>query len=250
MSDVSTQPDIEPSGLLTEEQARVVGCLIEKSRTTPDDYPLTANALMRACNQSTSREPVVNYDVRTIERVVAELKSMGLARFVHMASGRATTKYRHVLDEAWQLDPGQTALLGMLMLRGAQTVPELKARTERWHHWASLDDVLSVLRSLAERPEGFVVRLDRQVGQREDRWTHCLHGAPLEPAAGASTSGSGSRAAASSANTERIEALEGLVGALAAQVVTLTNQLNEVRSELGLTDASTDEPTETSSVEI
>lgn len=242
MTDVSTQADDStnpatdgPREVLTVEQARVLGCLMEKARTTPDDYPLTANALMRACNQSTSRDPVVNYDLRTIERVVTELKAMKLVRFVHMATGRAVTKYRHVADETWGLTAAETALLAMLMLRGAQTVPELKARTERLHSFASLQDVIDTLTELGARTGGWVVRLDRQIGQREDRWTHCLHGSPVLPGAGASTTASGG---SRSANNERMDALEALVGALAAQVQKLTAELSEVRSELGLDPAS------------
>lgn len=228
--------DDASAATLTPEQGRVLGCLIEKARTTPDDYPLTANALMRACNQSTSRDPVVNYDLRTIERVVAELKTMKLVRFVHMATGRAVTKYRHVADETWEASEAEMAVLAMLMLRGAQTVPELKARTERLHSFGSLNDVLVTLEALASRPEGWVVRLDRQIGQREDRWTHTLYGEPVLSSSG-STATSGGGAGARSANNERVEALEALVGALAAQVQKLTTELAEVRSELGLDEA-------------
>ena len=247
MSDLSTPDDPaaengagggdETAGMLTEEQARVLGSLIEKSRTTPDDYPLTANALMRACNQSTSRDPVVNYDQRQVERVVAELKAMGLVRFVHMATGRAVTKYRHVVDEAWGLDPQETAIVGLLLLRGAQTAPELKLRSERYGGIESLEQVATTLQRLADRPEGWVVRLDRQVGQREDRWTHTFHGTPLISAGeGGDRPGGGAgaaRGAASQLATEqaaRIEALESEVARLAAL-------LAEVRSELGLDSA-------------
>ncbi|NLA34291.1 MAG: DUF480 domain-containing protein [Actinobacteria bacterium] len=244
MTDVSTPADDstnlgavgdEPKGLLTPEQGRVLGCLMEKARTTPDDYPLTANALMRACNQSTSRDPVVNYDLRTIESVVADLKAMKLVRFVHMATGRAVTKYRHIADETLQLSEAETALLAMLLLRGAQTVPELKARTERIHSFASLQDVIDTLTELGARTGGWVVRLDRQIGQREDRWTHCMYGAPVMPSGAAPSGGSGG--GSRSASNERIEALEALVGALSAQVRKLTLELSEVRTELGLDSA-------------
>lgn len=230
MTEVSTPEPGTPAGLLTEEQARVLGCLIEKSHTTPDDYPLTANALMRACNQTTSRDPVVNYDLHTVERVVAELKSLGLARFVHMASGRAVTKYRHVADERLGLDSDELKIVGLLLLRGAQTVSELKTRSERWGGFASLEAVLGTLQRLADRPEGWVVRIERQTGQREDRWTHAFCGAPVMPSTLTSSAPAGGRA---SGSVERVEALEARVAELAARVERLTAELAEVRSELG-----------------
>lgn len=215
--------------LLSPEETRVLGCLIEKSRTTPDDYPLTGNALMRACNQSTSRDPIVNYDQRTIDATVLALKTAGLLRFVHNTSGRNITRYRHVVDERLGLDDAETAIFGLLMLRGAQTVSELKTRAERLHPFRSLEDVESVLRSLTVRPEPFAVLLERQPGQKEQRWTHVLYGEPLLPSAASSVSsgGSGGGGGGGSAAAARIADLE-------AQVAALTASLNEVRTELGL----------------
>jgi uncharacterized protein YceH (UPF0502 family) len=216
---------------LSPEETRVLGCLIEKSRTTPDDYPLTGNALMRACNQSTSRDPIVNYDQRTIDATVNSLKSSGLLRFVHTTSGRNITRYRHVVDERLGLDDAETAIFGLLMLRGAQTVAELKTRAERLHPFRSLDDVNTTLRSLTVRPEPFAVLLERQPGQKEARWTHVLYGEPLLPSAApsASAGGTGGGGAAAAA---RIADLE-------EQVAALTSALNEVRTELGLDPIAT-----------
>lgn len=215
--------------LLSPEEARVLGCLIEKSRTTPDDYPLTANALMRACNQTTSRDPVVEYDQRTVDATAESLKAAGLVRFVHTPSGRATTRYRHVADEHLGLEAGATALLGMLLLRGAQTVNELLTRTERWHRFTGADEVVATLQSMAGGDEPLVVLLERQPGQKEARWTHVVYGEPLLPAASTSAAresvGPGARGGAST--SDRIAALE-------AQVARLTAQLAEVRSELGM----------------
>lgn len=219
-------PHQDPPGPTTArfspEDVRILGCLIEKSRTTPDDYPLTANALMRAANQTTSRDPVVDYDVGLVERTAADLKARGFVRFVHTPSGRATTRYRHVVDEHLGLDAAETAVLGLLMLRGAQTLSELKTRSERWHSFASPDDVAEVLGRLARRDDPLVVLLERQVGQKEVRWTHLLYGEPLLPDPSSASGGAGGGGAAA-----RIAELEARVEELAAS-------LAEVRGALGM----------------
>ena len=159
---------------LTAEEARVLGCLIEKESTTPDYYPLTLNGLRTACNQSTSRDPVVSYTDLDVERALASLRERGLTRTVHSASNRAV-KYRHVVPEALQLDPAQTALLSVLMLRGPQTVGELKGRSERQHHFGSIEEVTAVLSGLAARQDdALVLQLERKPGQKDARWIHLL----------------------------------------------------------------------------
>lgn len=213
--------------LLSPEETRVLGCLIEKSRTTPDDYPLTGNALMRACNQATSRDPVVDYDQGTVDRTLQELKAAGLLRFVHGTSGRNITRYRHVVDERLGLDDGECALFGLLMLRGAQTVSELKTRSERLHPFRSLEDVTTTLQALASRPSPLAVLLERQPGQKEVRWTHLLHGEPLLPTPSSMTSGSSSGSSGGAAAAARITELE-------QRVFVLEASLAQVRSELGL----------------
>ncbi len=156
---------------LTAEEVRVLGCLIEKEATVPDSYPLTLNSLRTACNQSTSRDPVVSYDDRDVERALASLRTRGLTRTVHSTSNRAT-KYRHVVPEVFELDAAQTALLAVLMLRGPQTVGELKGRSERQHPLESTDEVVDVLETLAAK--GLAVHLERQPGQKDARWMHLL----------------------------------------------------------------------------
>ncbi|HZB43205.1 MAG TPA: DUF480 domain-containing protein [Ilumatobacter sp.] len=166
-------------------EVRVLGCLVEKETTTPDVYPLTLNSLRSACNQSTSRDPVVAYTDPEIEQALTSLRGRGLTRTVHSTSNRAT-KFRHVLPDVLQLDAAETAVLAVLMLRGAQTAGELKGRTERQHRFHSSDEVGAVLTSLATRDDPLVRRLDRQPGQKDARWVHLL--APLAaavPAAGA-----------------------------------------------------------------
>ena len=130
---------------LTAEEARVLGCLIEKEATTPAAYPLTLNSLRLACNQSTSREPVVDYSDHDIEQALRTLRERGLTRNVHSTSNRAM-KYRHVVPEALGLDVDEVAIIGVLILRGPQTIGELKSRTERIHAFADLAEVERVAR--------------------------------------------------------------------------------------------------------
>ena len=157
--------DASPSEL------RVLGCLIEKQRTTPDVYPLSVNALRLACNQSTNRDPVVEYDEPTIRDALQRLSSRGWTRLASGPGSRAV-KYRHLFDEALGLSGPEISILAVLMLRGAQTIGELKQRTERLHHFGSLAEVDETLQGLATRE--LVERLSRRPGQKEERWTHLL----------------------------------------------------------------------------
>ncbi len=156
---------------LTPVQIRILGCLVEKQTTTPDNYPLTTNALVAACNQTSNRDPVVSLDERTVDAGMLELRTEGLARTV--TGGRAN-KHRHVLDEAWGLSPAELAVLAVLFLRGPQTPGELRQRTERMHGFDDLDAVESVLEGLARRPDPLVAQLDRVPGQKERRWAHLV----------------------------------------------------------------------------
>jgi acyl-CoA reductase-like NAD-dependent aldehyde dehydrogenase len=169
---------------LSVEEARVLGCLMEKAVTTPDNYPLSVNALINACNQSTNRDPIVSYDESTVERVLEGLRDKGVSRRVR-ATGQRVVKHRHVVDEALQLSVPQYSVLGVLLLRGAQTPGELKQRTERWHAFRSLDDVEETLQRLADR--GYVRQLERRPGQKESRWVTLVVAAdePAAPAASA-----------------------------------------------------------------
>ena len=159
-------------------ELRVLGCLIEKQRTTPDVYPLSVNSLRLACNQSTSRDPVVEYEESTVRDALQRLSSRGWAR---LASGRTSrsVKYRHLFDEALGLSGAELSLLAVLMLRGPQTVSELRSRTERLHRFESTAAVEETLNALAERE--LVVRLERRPGQKEERWSHLLGGEGAEP---------------------------------------------------------------------
>jgi len=152
-------------------ELRVLGCLIEKQRTTPDQYPLSLNALRLACNQATNRDPVVDYDEPTIRDALTRMSNRG---WVRLASGRGSraVKFRHLLDEALSVSPSELAVLAVLMLRGDQTPGELKQRTERLYPFGALDDVEGTLDWLIERE--LVARLSRQPGQKELRYRQLL----------------------------------------------------------------------------
>jgi uncharacterized protein YceH (UPF0502 family) len=163
--------------VLSPEEARVLACLIEKQATVPDSYPLTLNALRLACNQSSNRDPIVAFDDRTVENALVSLKSMGLARFVHPSHGGRTIRYRHVADERWHLSLAELGVLAVLVLRGPQTVGEVRARSERQlagDEDASVEEILDTL--AARSPEPFAVRLERRPGERDARWAHLLSG--------------------------------------------------------------------------
>ncbi|HEY8629006.1 MAG TPA: DUF480 domain-containing protein, partial [Gaiellaceae bacterium] len=140
-------------------------------RTTPDAYPLSLNSLRLACNQATNRDPVVAYEEREIKAALDRMSNRGWTRFASGASSRAL-KYRHLLDEALQLSGPELSLLGVLMLRGAQTVGELKQRSERLHRFESIAEVAQTLDALAQRE--LVERLERRPGQKEERWRQLL----------------------------------------------------------------------------
>jgi uncharacterized protein YceH (UPF0502 family) len=154
-------------------EIRVLGCLVEKQRTTPDAYPLSLNALRLACNQATNREPVVEYDEPTIRAALERLSRRGWVRLASGPGSRAV-KYRHLADEALGVSNGQLSLLAVLMLRGPQTLGELKSRSERLHRFDSVGEVAETLAGLAERE--LVQRLGRRPGQKEERWAQLLGG--------------------------------------------------------------------------
>src|SRR3954447_19483114 len=177
---------------LNAEEARVLGCLMEKAVTTPDNYPLSVNALINACNQSTNRDPIVSYDEATVEGALESLREKGVSRRVR-ATGQRVVKHRHVVDEALQLSVPEYTLLGVLLLRGAQTPGELKQRSERWHTFRSLDDIEETLQRLADRE--FVRQLVRRPGQKESRWM-TLEVAGADDSAGVATAAAASVAPA------------------------------------------------------
>lgn len=188
-------------------ELRVLGCLIEKQRTTPDVYPLSLNALRGACNQTTNRDPVVEYDEQTIRAALERLSRKGWTRLASGPGSRAV-KYRHLFDTALDLSDEEMALLAVLMLRGPQTLGELKQRTERLHRFDSLDEVEETLRGLSERE--LAARLERRPGQKEERYAQLLGdvGAAEAPAAVAWEAATPERTDRIAALEERVERLE------------------------------------------
>jgi uncharacterized protein YceH (UPF0502 family) len=158
---------------LTPEEVRVLGALIEKQRTTPDQYPLSLNAIRLACNQSTNRDPIVEFDEATIREALERLSRRRWTRLASGAGSRAT-KYRHLLDEALGLDVAEISVLTVLMLRGPQTPGELRARTERLHRFDGSDELRETIERLAAR--GLVAGIGRRPGQKEERYAHLLVG--------------------------------------------------------------------------
>jgi uncharacterized protein len=196
-------------------ELRILGCLVEKQRTTPDVYPLTLNALRLACNQSTNRDPVVSYDEETIRTALARLSRKGWARLAS-GPGSRVVKYRHLLDDALGVAPGQLAVIAVLMLRGAQTPGELKGRTDRMYPFAALREVQAVLEELIER--GLVERLPRRPGQKEMRYQLVVEGVEQ---AGAEPEHGG------------IDRADDRVGELEARIAALEKTVEELRLRLG-----------------
>ncbi len=208
---------------LSPAQVRVLGCLLEKQRTTPDAYPLSLNALRLACNQSTNRDPVVDYDEATIRDALHRLERRALVRLASGAGSRAA-KYRHLLAEQLPMDDGEQAVMCVLLLRGAQTPGELKQRGERIHAFADLQEVGDTLTRLQGRE--LVVRLDRRPGHKEERYDHLLAAeqepAPAEPGSDLPTP------PASAHNGFDVAAIEQRLSELEREVTRLREQLEAV----------------------
>ena len=159
---------------LSQDEARVIGSLIEKQLTTPDQYPLTLNALLLACNQSSNRDPVVAFDEGTVDQALAALKAAGLVRLVHPSHGRSVTRYQQLLAEQLAISDRQAALVAVLLLRGPQTGGELRSRSARLCEFDDIAEVDVELGRLSGLPEPVVARLPRRPGQKEERWVQLL----------------------------------------------------------------------------
>jgi uncharacterized protein YceH (UPF0502 family) len=223
----STRPVLAP------EQLRVLGALVEKELTTPQQYPLTLNALTLACNQTSNRDPVVTYDEATAELAVRTLKQRGLTRFVHPTHGRSVLRYEHLLRDVLGVDDRQLAILAVLLLRGPQTVGELRSRTERMVAFDDLAEIDHELELLAGQAGGLVTPVPRRPGQKEGRYAHLL-GADdptVDRPAPPPGPGDGSVGARSQPQT-----VGGELADLRIEVAELRRRLDEVRSALGLDD--------------
>jgi uncharacterized protein len=216
-------------------EIRVLGCLIEKQRTTPDAYPLSLNALRLACNQSTNRDPVVVYEEKTVSEALRRLALRGWTRLASGAGSRAR-KYRHLLPEALDLDPAELSLLAVLMLRGPQTPGELKQRSERLHAFASLAEVQETLGRLVDRE--LVARQQRQPGQKEERYEQLLGSGPDEeevpggeeiagPVPDETPVPDGTPARPETPDEDRLARLEGEIASLRAELARLREALGE-----------------------
>jgi uncharacterized protein YceH (UPF0502 family) len=212
---------------LSAEEIRVLGCLVEKEATTPDNYPLSSNALVNACNQSTSRDPIVDYSERDVDQVMLQLREQGLARTVR-GDGQRVHKHKHVLGEALGLPPPSLALLSVLMLRGAQTVNELKTRTERHDTGLDHDGVERTLQAMATRDDPLVRLLPRRSGEREARWVHLLGGeAMADASAAAPSAATGSPRAAMPGRNDEVEQLWARLDDLERRFAVLLDRLGE-----------------------
>ena len=211
-------------------ELRVLGCLIEKQRTTPDTYPLSLNSLRLACNQTTNRDPVVDYDEATIRRAIDALERRGWARLAS-GPGSRTAKFRHLFGDALGLGKDEISLLAVLMLRGPQTLGELKQRSERLWRFASIEEVERVLSSLAERE--LVERLPRRPGQKEERYEHLLGGRQADTATAEEDS---EPREAGGTPEDRLTAIEASLRELRDEVATLRSELSGARGMTGERD--------------
>ena len=215
--------------VLNEIEVRVLGALVEKQVTTPEYYPLTLNALTLACNQKNNRSPVTSYSENEVANALETLREKNLTYVFHGSTSRVP-KYKHVMPEVMHLNPAETALMCVLMLRGPQTVGELRGNAARLHVFSSLEEVDATVNALiVHDPDPLVVRLSRQPGQKEARFAHLLSGAPSEEitavASESRTSHSGKR------DRERIEELEQAISDLTGEVETLKQQLAEFKKQ-------------------
>ncbi len=234
---LETMLDGEPVFPLAAVEVRVLGALMEKSVTTPEYYPMTLNSLVAACNQRTSRDPVTDYDEDEVTDALDVLRAKGLVRRVDMAGARAP-KFRHVADEALELDRPSLALLTVLLLRGPQTPGQLRARTERLHAFRDVEAVqeaLEAMQSREEEPHELTRALPRRAGSKEIRYAQVLGVLPEGGGedAGADADGSGVMEAArgGAGRGSRIEALEARVRSLEAALDTLRQEFSDFRKE-------------------
>jgi len=214
--------------LLTIVEARVLGALVEKEVTTPDYYPLSLNALMNACNQKSNREPTMDLDEDEIRQALHGLEEKRLAGRARSSDGRVT-KYEHWLQEAFNFTRGEIAAICVLLLRGPQTLGEIRGRTDRLFHFEELSDVQTTLQKLTDREPPLVKVLPRQPGTKEARYAHLFSGdvatfeVAASPASTASTTG----------RDERIGSLEEQVAALQSDTAELKQQIEKLMRALG-----------------
>ena len=214
--------------VLNEIETRIMGALVEKQLTTPEYYPLTLNALVAACNQKSNRDPVVSYDEKTVTDALERLRDRNLV-YVFYGSTSRVPKYKHMLPSVYELEPSETALLCAMMLRGPQTLGELRERTGRLYQFQGVGEVQESLDGLTRREEPLVLKLERMPGQKEARFAHLLSGpVDIDALAAASIQRS---SGGSSGGSERIEALEQEVQSLRSEVTRLSELFDEFKKQ-------------------
>ncbi len=213
--------------ILNDTEARVLGSLVEKQLTTPEYYPLTLNALVNACNQKSNRDPVVSYDETTVTKCLEILRDRNLV-YVFYGSTSRVPKYKHMVPSVYELEPPETAVMDVMMLRGPQTLGELRTRTERLYNFSGLGEIQETLDGLIRRDDPLVVRLPVQPGQKEARFAHLLSGEiDVEALAVAHTA----RATRGGADSERVEKLEEEVSNLRSEIEVLKQTFEEFRKQ-------------------
>ncbi len=221
---------------LTAAEQRVLGALLEKQRTTPDQYPLTLNALRLACNQATNRDPVVDYDEAVLRDSLERLGRRRWTRYASAAGSRAP-KYRHMVDETLSVTPDEQGILAVLLLRGPQTVAELRTRSERLHPFPNADAVVASLERLAAR--SLVREIGRRPGQKEERWQHMLGDdepidqAALQPYQESTPPPSAAAAAGAAADgVGRSGTGSGRIAAAEAEIRSLRDEVDALRARV------------------
>ena len=228
----------------------MLGVLMEKELTTPQQYPLTSASLLAACNQATNRDPIVDYDEHTVMSALDGLKALRLVRFVLPSSGRTAVRYRHVVDETLALDLPQRALLAVLLLRGPQTIGELRLRTDRMTEFDGLPEVEHALGLLASLEDPLASNLGRRPGQKEERWTCPLVALPpgdpapgqpdpSEPVPGERDPGPGAWSEREGVHAPAVPPLPGdRLDSLRSELATLRTEVSQLRRDLDALRAS------------
>jgi uncharacterized protein len=213
--------------ILNETEARVIGSLVEKQLTTPEYYPLTLNALVAACNQKSNREPVVSYDESTVTNTLERLRDRNLV-YVFYGSTSRVPKYKHMLPSVYELEPPEVAVICVMLLRGPQTLGELRTRTERLYGFSGLGEIQETLDGLTRRDEPLVLKIDRQPGQKEARYAHLISG-PIDIEA--YTAAAVSQRSHSGADNGRIEKLEQEIERLSSELTSFRETFDEFRKQ-------------------
>jgi len=212
--------------ILSEVEARIVGALVEKQLTTPEYYPLTLNALINACNQKNNREPVVSYNESIVTQALEALRDRNLV-YVFYGSTSRVPKYKHMLPSIYELEPSEVAVLDVMLLRGPQTLGELRGRTERLYDFHGLGEVQETLDGLIRRDDPLIVKLPVQPGQKEARFAHLLSGEIDVDAIAAQVS----RPARDGGSSERLEKLEGEVEGMKTELESLRETFDEFKKQ-------------------